>query len=300
MSAAASPASSGQSSGGSAAPSAPQPVGGSGAAEGGSFDYKGELERTRGELHQTRSGMESLSQKTGAQEKTLERLREAFDPEGGGRKAQDPVAAIDAEMDEVINLAYEADKAGKPIPMTTKAYLAALQTRKDHLEFQKEIRDQMKALTGKADAANDPQVAVNRQAYGNMDSFVQQGLDQVYGLDESYRGVKANQFTAITKMMTSEIRAIQKSNPDAWERIRRDPNQQRAFVNHYLRQNLPPRAVEILEKENLQNTPMSQQELLNAFDEAAQIKDQKVRADVRAKIRQEILAMKGQSRGAQR
>lgn len=291
MSQAASPASSAPSPSASA-PVAPKTVGGSPAAEGGDFDYKSEFTRTRKDLDDTRAGMEGLTRKTQEQEKTLGKLREAFDP-NAGEQGGDPIEAIDAEMDSIINAAYEADKAGRPIPMTAKAYLAALQTRKDHLEFQKEIREELKKIGGQAQQANDPQMTVNRQAYSNIDSFVQQGLDQIYGLDESYLGVKKEQFGSLTRQMSATVREMQAKNPGAWDRMRRDPQLQRQFVNQYLRQNLPPRAVEILERENLQNTPMSQQELFKAFDEAKAIKDPKARAELRTKIRQDILSHMG-------
>lgn len=294
---AASPGSSGPSAGSApaargapGAPSSPRTQGGNPAAEGGDFDFRGAHERTSRELESTRGELEKLRGKADADGKVLERLRSAFDPEstkGPSQKEQ-----LESEMDEVINAAYAADKAGKSIPLTTKAYLHALQNRIDLLNFMEEMRGTTKDIGAKAEAANDPQTTVNRGAYARLDASIQRGLDQLYGMDDSSAPTKSHLFKAVTGQVIDYIKKLQKAKPEVWDRIRRDPGELDRMALHYLKQTLPPQAVRMMEQQNLQNTPMTEGELMRAFQEAEEIQDPKQRRSVRDRIRGEILELR--------
>lgn len=234
------------------------------------------------------SDFEALKREKAKGDDTLGKLRDVFSPQDA--KAPDPLEAIEAEMDTVIQAAYEADKRGEPIPLTARGYLAALKAQADGIKFQNQLLERLAKIEGQANRAADPQSTINNQAYANLDNYVQQGLDRIYGQAENYTPVKKQQFNAVTNQMSQDLKRIMQERPEAWDQLRRDPSRQQAFVNHYLRQQLPPKAVEILERETLQNTDMTSTELMNAFREAGQIQDIEKRREIRAAIRQDILA----------
>lgn len=287
-------------------PGAPQPQGGTPASEGGSDFFKTQFESTKAELARTKQGMQKLNSDFDMLRRSKEesdgqwgKLKDVFAPEAP--READPVKEYEAEMDQVIEAAIEAERNGRPIPMTARAHLAALTARIEQAKFMKEARDEIAALKAQNQRLSDPRQTVYNQAYATMDSLVQQGLDSIYGGAPEYGQVKASQFDSVTKQMATYIQKLRQASPDKWERLARDPQQMQSFVQHHLRQNLPPKAVELLERDNLQNTEQSTGELWAAFRETQKIQDPTERRRVQTRIREDIVArMAGPQKRQQR
>lgn len=286
------PALSQTSSGAAPNPGQPQSTG----KEGGDvFDFKRAFESQSKELGQTRERFGRLTQDVDGLKKeadTMRRIREALSPDSG-KGAPDPTAGAiaDAEkqLDYYLSEAVEAEKRGRPLPLTTNLAVQFFQSRIEHLKERADMQKELQALRQQTQQAADPQHAINVHAYSSMDSFVKQGLDSLYGRDARFGDQKRYQFDAITKQMGDELKLIMQHKPQAWEQMRRDPEVLKKFSYHFLKKNIPPAAVQIIEQENLSKTEMSSDELWSAFREAGQIQDPQERAQLREQIRIKIL-----------
>ncbi len=281
-------------------PGVPQSHGGGGAdgGAGGEFDFASAFKSTKAELEKTKGGMQKLSQDFDMLRKTKssddqrwQKLQEVFSPQEP--KEADPVSEFEAEMDQVINAAIESERAGRPIPMTARAHIAALQARIEQAKFQKEMLSQIQELKAATQRANDPQAAINNSAYATMDNFVQNSLDQIYGDGQNYIPVKRAQFDAVTKRMSGVIHELKTKAPEKWDRIRRSKELMQGFVQHHVKEILPPKAVQLLEQDHLSKTEMTTDELWRAFQEAGAIQNPEERKSVRERIRQDIVGRMG-------
>lgn len=291
-------ASSQNSSGGgpsTAQPSQSTSQGQGGTPEGGGgsvFDFKKAFESQGRELHKTKEGLGRMSQDLEGLKKdaeTVRKMREVFNPESAAPPGKDPIEHLEQQLDYYLAEAVEAEKRGSPIPLTTNLAVQYLQSQMQYLKEKEEMQKVIKNLQAQAQRANDPQHAINNQAYSSLDTFVKQGLDTLYGRDETYHDQKRYQFDAVTSQIGEHLKLLQQHKPQIWEQMRRDPNTLKDLATHFLKKNLPPQAVKIIEQENLQNTEMATSELWQAFREAAAIKDPEQRRAVRTDIRQRIL-----------
>jgi hypothetical protein len=265
--------------------------------EGGGEDLRAVVQQTQHELAE-RTGryeqeMGELRGKQSENQAFLERLRGAIAPETTQREPADPyqaqISEAEKQLDHYLQAAVDAERNGRPIPLTVNLAVHQFQSQiaaaKENQKLQKELRD----LRAKADRATDPNAQIDTTAYSHMDTFVQNSLETIFGPEGQNDAQKTAQFKAITSQLADEIRDLKKEQPQTWDRIRRDPGKLKKMVNHFVEQNMPPKARQIIEQERLQREPMSVRELQTAFAQAASIEDPRERANVRAQIRQSIL-----------
>lgn len=226
-----------------------------------------ELRRARGETQKLATAFDSHKKEVSSDRELLQRLRTALSPEETP-KGKDPIAHMEGELDTFLEQAMALKQRGQEIPMTTQLALNFYQGRIEDLKTIAELKKQVVDLKGGVDRANDPEAPVNNIAYTQMDTFLQQSLDQLYGTDPKQTPVKRQMYNSVSATLADELKAIQKADPGRWDMLRRNPGQLQSKVNEVLRSIVPPKAMQMLEQEELENTPMSMGELWGAFNEA--------------------------------
>lgn len=252
-----------------------------GANQGGEVsDFQGLFDRTNQELEQTKKQstqlQTKLSQVEGEARKSSEvvdRMRRALMGDEVDQGQMDPydkeIADLEAEMDQYLHAAIEAEKRGSPIPLTTKNGIDNLKNRIDFLQYKREMEKERQDLREQVKRLSNPSNTIDQQAYSNIDSHIVASLETIFGPQDTQ--VKEAQFYAISKQIADEVSAIQKQDPQLWDRIRRDHKAQVRLVNNFVKQNIPPKARELLEQDRVRRTPLSTNELLSAWKEAKEL-----------------------------
>lgn len=287
------PAPNGSSGNGAAPPGAP----GAGGDQG--FDPRAaiaEIRRARGDTQKLQTAFDSHRQETAGDRETLTRLKAALSPETGPAAGPDPIAALEGQMDSFLEQAMELKAKGQQIPLTTQIALNFYQSQIENLKVIAKLKEEIGELKGGVDRANDPEAPVNNIAYTQMDTFLQQSLDNLYGTNSEQLKTKRRVYATVTEALSEDLKALQKTNPGQWDMLRRNPMKLQQVVNDVLRTIVPPKAMQMIEQEELENTPMNAGELWGAFREAQQLfknaknDEQKQRAlGLQRTIRQDIL-----------
>ncbi len=297
-----SPASSGASSAPSANPSSsPAGQGQPGSSnpsqggQGGSFDPSEairEARQARQESSRLRSSFDSHSKDYNQTKETLDRVRQAFVPEERAA-APDPISDLEEQMDYYLEQAMEAKGRGQAIPLTTNLALRFFQAQIENHKTQQSLIDQIKQLKGGVDQANNPEKSVNDFAYAQMENQIQNQLDSLYGNDPRQNGAKANVYQGVVRMLQADLTELQEKAPHIWDKVRRNQGQLQQIVQRAVQRIVPPRALEMIQTEQLQNTPMGEGELWAAFRQVDQRTDMspKDRAELKRSIRQDILEL---------
>ncbi len=281
-----------QASGGPSGNAGPTPP----VESGPSFDAKAaiaEIKRARGDVAQVQTAFDSHKKETAGDREILARLRTALSPET--KAAPDPIAAFESQMDGFLEQAMEFRSRGVELPVTTKIAMDFYQSQLENLKVIAELKKQVSELKGGVDKANDPEAPANNVAYTQMETFLQQSLDSLYGTDPKQNAAKSRVYGAVTQALSDDLKALQKQNPAQWDMLRRNPMKLQAVVNDVLRTIVPPKALQMIDQEQLQNTPQSAGELWAAFREAqtmfksAKNHEEKLKAlDLQREIRQAI------------
>jgi DNA-binding transcriptional regulator YdaS (Cro superfamily) len=219
---------------------------------------------------------------------TVDKLRQVFSPEEAAPE-QDKDEAF---LDHYLQASLEAEKEGRPIPLTTNLAVKLFET-------QKQLKDAVKVineLKGKTDQALDPVARVDQQTYANLDNLLQSSLYDTYGREN----VSPQRFSSIASEITGEIKRLQQESPDIWEDVRRSPKAQRAMVTHFVNKNIPPAAKQLLDREAISQYKMTETDLLTAFREAKEIQDPKAREKIQTKIRQDLLEARWKNQNRRR
>ncbi len=298
------------SQGASAAPSGSQ---GSGAPQGGGAPQQGqggqdsgidiqkawrEAREARQETGKLKSVFDKKLEGFDEDRDTLKRLKGAFAP--AKEAAPDPIADLTGSLDFFLENAMEMKAKGTPIPLTTKLAVESFQTMIAQQQAIQELTNQIKELKGGVDRANDPESPVNNMAYAQMETFMTSAIDGLYGNDPQSQGAKAQIYDGTVRLVQASLKELQNKAPQEWDRVRRQPQMLQQIVNAAIKKMVPPRAYEILEQEQLKNTPMQEGELWAAFREAKQIQDPTKRRDLIREIRQDILEAQARSRSRRR
>lgn len=244
---------------------------------------EGSIAKLHQELERTKSQAEGDS-------KVLARLREALT--GGdeaAKKGEDPTKIWEAQLDHYLAEAVQAEKQGAGIPLTTNLAVHLFQNLIQHHNEKQEWQKRLDSLEAMVRQQADPQTLVNRQAFGQLDGFVRNGIDQLYGQGEQNLEQKAALFDAVGRQISAEIQGMSQKDPSKWDAIRRNPNLLQQMANRHLKSLVPPAAMRMIEEQQLKDTPMQLSELWQAFREAAQIQDPVKRQELQTAIRQDIL-----------
>lgn len=252
-----------------------------------------ELESTKHQASQFSKELSSVKEASGKTSQALDKIRAALTGEDGGEvdPVQSQVSALEAKMDEVLQIAIEAERAGKPIPMTVATAVDGLKSQIEFIKYKAAADAQIAELKAQYKQLSNPTNTIDQTAYSNMDSSIMTALNAIYGNAEEYEPVKSAQFDSISRQIISEIKDLKQNDPETWDKIRRSPKAQQNLVTHFVKKTIPPRARQIMEEDQIRREPMSYNELLNAFREAKELsaKDPKAQAYV-SEIRQELLA----------
>lgn len=222
---------------------------------------------------------------------TLDKIRKVFAPDADTPRdpVKEKISEYEAQLDHYLEKALEAEKAGQPIPLTTNLAVNYFQDKIASEKSNADLQRTIQALQSKIDNLSNPQQAQNNQAYSNMDSHLITTLDTLFGDPGKVTPQKQAQFQAISTQVGQAIKRLQKEAPAQWDQIRRNPDLQKQVIDNYVRQNLPPAVTRMMEQEKLSKQTMNQGELWEAFREAKDIADPEERAEIRTKIRQQIL-----------
>ncbi len=298
------------SSGGSPAPSGSPSTGGQGGApspshggEGGGFDASEAIREARTARQETRglrSSFDKSSQEFQQTRETLDRVKKAFVPEEH-TAAPDPVSDLEEQMDYYLEQAMEAKTRGQAIPLTTNLALRFFQAQIENHKTQAALLEQIKQLKGGVDQANDPERSVNDHAYATMENHIQNHLDSLYGAGVEQAGTKRTVYQGVVNMLQADLKELQQKAPHLWDQVRRDQRKLAQIVQGAVQRIVPPRAMELINQEHLQKTPMGEGELWAAFRQVDQRTDlsAKDRRELKESIRIDILDAKQNARRRQ-
>lgn len=249
--------------------------------------FEAPLTESRREVADLRDGHKRTNQ-------VLENIRRAV---AGDEKPADAdpadakIAHYQQQIDQYIAAAVQAERQGRPIPLTVNAAIESLQGLIAQTEENKLLRQRLGKMEGQVARVSDPGHSIDMQAYSSIDSQVQNALNTIYGKGDEYSDVKSSQFQAITGMIIKEVRDLKENEPDVWERIRRNSSDQKALVNHFVKAVIPPRARQLMEEEDIRTTPLTLGDLKQAWEEAKDIKDPTARSEIQSRLRPQILSM---------
>ncbi len=214
---------------------------------------------------------------------------------GKEETAADPVAdevsALESEMDQYLQAAIEHERSGRPIPLTINSAVKSLRHQISQVKENAALRAQLAELKRRTDQVSDPQNAIEATAYSNMDNQIETALQSLYGNTDANADVREAQFQSISRQIVTEIKDLKKNDPGMWDRIRRDRKAQVNLVNHFVKKTIPPKAREIMDADQIRRTPLTNDELMNAYREAKEqaLKDPKA-VQYASQIRQELLS----------
>lgn len=269
--------------------------GNAGAKDGaGAFDYQAAFKSQSKKLADTEQSLSRFQQEWDGKKGDLDlvsKLKGVFEPPKDNGKGESPVPQWEREMDFYIEQAIEAKNRGHAIPLTANLAIHSYKQAIENYNARTAMQEKIDALTQQLQQVQDPGHNLNQRAFYSFDTHIKNGLERIYGKDPNTMPQRQAQFQAIGRQISNALTELMQKNPQRWDMIRRDPHEIEAIAQRALRMNLPPKAVQMIEQEQLRNTPMEMGELRQAFREAGEIKDEAERNRVQTMIRQDILAL---------
>lgn len=270
--------------------------------ENQSLDWAQALQHQKQAFQQQGKTVESLQRQLGENNQVLGRVKQAFT--GESEKEVDPYDAAIAEneqfMDYFLQQGLEAERAGKPMPLTVTLGTKLAQANIAAANDRKRMEGQIAQLQQQMRRQQNPNFQGLERASQIMEGMIDDSLTQMYGEDAGSSKIKSAQFNAVTARVNEEIKDLMQNDPDTLIKIQRNPKLMRNMVNHFMSEMLPPKVRSMLEEQHVQNTPMSTQELYSAFTEARKHMEEAERNDdpravheyskLMDSIRQDILA----------
>lgn len=235
------------------------------------------------------------------QQELLDRLRGVFAPPAQ-QTPEDTTAGEIAETERILEYyiaqGFEHEKAGNPIPLTIDSAIRGLQDRMRFLKTTSELTAKNAKLEQAIRSLADEGFQLDRNAQSVLGTSLIGAIETIYGPGQENTAQKRAMWGAVNSLMGQELQALRQSNPQAWDRIRRDPAKLSKLAHHFVEQTIPPRARELLQMHNIQSTPLSEADFWAAFQEARQIQDPRQREQLTTKIRQDLLAHRFSRSGA--
>lgn len=251
------------------------------------------LRRALGETEQrftkTSRELNEVKSRADKSDKTLEALRKAL-----GHEEPKPKKATWKERggelaDFYLQKHLEAERSGHGgLPLTATLATTLTEYMEDNETRFDEAMRTIRQLEDTVRKLSDPTMRQADNAYAKMDGHIIEHIESLYGPGDDNFEIKSAQYDSIVKLMNKEITKLQREHPDLWEQIMRSDDKQRRLVRHVMERNLPPRARQILEEDMIKNSPMTMNDLWDAFREAGNIEDPTERNRIRTAIRQDI------------
>lgn len=283
-----------ESLGGQQASSSGGNPGGGGTSEGGAdniAELRESLRRTEGRLGETANELARHRQESKKATDVLTNLQRVL---GGEEKPKEKQPSrrerADQMLDYFLRQHMEAERNGGGFPLTTTLasdvyeYIAESEGK-----WEKALQT-IDRLNREVERLSNPMSRLTDGAYSNIDAQVIENLEKLYGRGDQNLDIKRAQYAAVGDVIAAEVQRMQKEHPDVWEEVLRSPKKQAALARHFVEKNLPPKARELIEHDQLMNTDMPVGELWAAFRQAGEIQDPEARSKIREKIRQEIVA----------
>lgn len=255
------------------------PDGEAGGGGGESTDGGGGAGFSESAFAEYQAEVETLRNETRASNAELARIRKAI---SGERDDKPKGKWADPLLDKLL----EADRRGNSMPLTAQAIMAIQEEKDAREQAQEEINELKKALK----ALQDPVERQHQQVYANLDVLLTSGLEKVFG-DVPHHIQKAT-----ASMISDHLVELQQHYPDVWQKVRMDPRAQSKMINHFIMQQVPQSAKEIMRKTHEDNEPLTAADLNQAFDDLREIPDPVHRAQAQKILRQQVLEMKHEGR----
>lgn len=233
--------------------------GGAGSFDVDSFlsEHKAHTAKIEGELRNTSESSRRLESKLTKLSKVLSDSQE----EGGHDPIQSQIDDCNQEIDRLKELKLRAETLGVGIPETVKIGLEVQQSKIRELKRDLKISEQEKRIA----QLSDPDFQRNNDAYKILDAHVANAVDGVYGPGKEYDIEKKNMSATITARLFDQLQNLQKTDPDYWNHIRKQPEALKKLAMAQAERSIPPKALQIMETEKLRNMKMGVGELHDAF-----------------------------------
>ncbi len=274
---------------------APSPASSGGTADVSDLlaDYEERFEEQGGLLQQTQQQLRDVQGQHGETTEVLQRLKEALNGPQQGRQATPDDAELEqlnAKIDHYLQVAIAAERAGKPMPVTIQGHVDALTTAVAHRRELMAIKAENASTKQQLARLTNPAFQVDQQAFASMDGMLMGAMQTFFGDDPEMSSVRDAQFKSVAGLISSEINRLKAEEPDIWERVRRNPADQRKLVNHFAQKAIPPAARNLMQQQQIQNTPITYNDLKQAWQESQQIEDPVRRAKIQDHLRPQLLS----------
>ncbi len=234
------------------------------------------------------SGLESEVKESKAESKASKEQLEAIRKVFSNETAPPPE---EIELQEFMADFEAARKRGIEMPITEKLAKKLADNKKSQSSELAELKEKIKKLEAAAGAISDPGYQSETAALYKMSDILVDTLKGMYG------AVDTHIENAVAQKIRNEIDRIKKEAPDNWNEIRKSERLQKAMVNHFVKQVIPVKARELMDKEVAENTPIDMNALGKAFKEAKEMKDPEQRSKAIRYVRQQYWAHKFSSPG---
>lgn len=243
--------------------------------EGGQGQGQGETAPgiTPEQLAQLQQMVGESNQRATNAEGVVAKLREALDP-NAGKQDQGPDFGW---YDDILNIAEQRNSQGQGIPVTVELATRLKETLEKSTQQEKAITE----LTNLVKQNLNPENLHDQRTYADLDATISETLRMVYGEDES---AEFREF--VNAKVAKEVHETRTKHPEVWKRLRQDPQLQKKLVKHTVRSLIPKELQARLKEEHLRNTPMTKEELVQAFAQADQLPDEELKATAKEKARQ--------------
>lgn len=203
----------------------------------------------------------------------FQRIKEAFAPSEPKPKGK--------WIDPILQHAIEAEKQGRPMPITTEVAVE-VQRLNELLEEQerrnKQMEEQIKRLS-------DPQAWQDQQMFARMDSELQRIVNKLYP-----EGENRPQYDAIVNTVSGHLRTLQQ-DPAVWNQFRNSPEAQQRLLHYSAQRFVPTTVRQQLKEEYDRTSPLKAREIQEGWQAAISAKTPDERHRQTEKIRQHLFGL---------
>lgn len=238
-----------------------------GESSGSETQQTGSMDNLYDSLGETNQTAQAAYQRAASAESMLNRMRDVFAPP----PAQDPNAISDEWYDRVLEAGLEAEKAGKGMPITIQLANQLRQAQEQQRIQQQEIAK----LKSQQEVSKNPEYIADVQTFNSMDAEIQQKITAIYG------EFKPELWGAITQSVAAEVKRLQKESPNDWKQVRNSKQHQTSMINHFMKEFVPPAAMNLMKEVNDANKVLSAKQILAGINEArAELRNAQDPADI--------------------